>query len=59
MCIVRSSMLLLNNNFLFQIEFCFTQQVYIVQQISQALVYMHGFNPAIVHLDIKPENILV
>ena len=28
-------------------------------QIAQALVYMHGQNPQAVHLDLKPENVLV
>ncbi len=28
-------------------------------QIAQALVYMHGQNPPAVHLDLKPENVLV
>ena len=35
------------------------EEVYIVEQIAQALFFMHQHEPPIVHLDIKPENILV
>lgn len=45
--------------FIVQVELAFQEKVYIVEQIAQALVFMHQHEPPIVHLDIKPENILV
>ena len=39
--------------------FSFDEKLSISAQISQALVYMHSCNPPIVHLDLKPENVLV
>ena len=41
-----------------QVTFSFEEKVNIAVQISQALVYMHSCKP-IVHLDLKPENVLV
>ena len=34
-------------------------KVQVAMQVAQALVYMHGQNPPAVHLDLKPENVLV
>lgn len=35
------------------------QKLYIIVQIAQALFYLHTSNPALVHSDVKPSNILV
>ena len=35
------------------------QKLFIVIQIAQALFYLHTANPALVHSDVKPSNILV
>lgn len=37
----------------------YAQKLSIGVQISQALVYMHNCTPPVVHLDLKPENVLV
>lgn len=39
----------------------FTQQqvLYWAKQITEALVYLHGLQPPIIHSDIKPANIMV
>ena len=42
-----------------QIKLSFENKLFIVQQIAQALVFMHTYAPPIIHLDLKPENILV
>lgn len=55
-----NSIIAVYNLFVFaQVELTFKEKVYIVEQIAQALVFMHGFDPPIVHLDMKPENVLV
>ncbi len=35
------------------------QTLFWMRQITQALEYMHGHRPAIIHSDIKPENIMI
>ena len=37
----------------------YVKKVEISVQIVQGLVFMHTSSPPVVHLDIKPENILV
>jgi serine/threonine protein kinase len=42
-----------------QVQIPYKRKVHIMIQVAQALVYMHGCNPQVVHLDLKPENVLV
>lgn len=35
------------------------QTLHWMRQLAQALEYMHGHNPVIIHSDIKPENIMI
>ena len=35
------------------------QTVFWLRQLCQAVVYMHGQNPPVIHSDIKPENIMI
>ncbi len=35
------------------------RQVGIVRGVCQALIYLHSRKPCIVHLDLKPDNIMV
>ena len=44
--------------FLF-LQLTFEDKVHVSRQICQAMMFMHTVSPPIVHLDIKPENILV
>ena len=37
----------------------YEEKVCVSRQISQAIVFMHTATPPVVHLDIKPENVLV
>ena len=40
-----------------QVNLSFADKVAVVMQVTQALLYMHTRVPAVVHLDLKPENI--
>ena len=40
-------------------EFPLHQKVFVLRQVTQALAYLHGQNPPLVHLDLSPNNVLL
>ena len=56
------TLLMLCNGFLnttIILQVTYEEKVCVSRQISQAIVFMHTATPPVVHLDIKPENVLV
>ena len=39
-------------------QLSFKEKVFFSRQVTQAIVFMHMATPPVVHLDIKPDNIL-
>ena len=44
---------------IFFMQMTFAVKVYLAQQVTRALVFMHTAKPPVIHLDLKPSNILV
>ena len=40
-------------------EFPLHQKVFVLRQVTQALAYLHGQNPPLVHHDLSPNNVLL
>ena len=40
-------------------EFPLHQKVFVLRQVTQALAYIHGQNPPLVHHDLSPNNVLL
>ena len=40
-------------------EFSLHQKVFVLRQVTQALAYLHGQNPPLVHHDLSPNNVLL
>ena len=43
----------------FVTQLAFPEKLYVSVQVCQALTYLHTSEPPLVHLDVKPANILV